>query len=92
MASLPDQGERFAFFEWPDGAALFDRETGDTHTLDPVSAFLMRATAHQTKDPEELLAGYVDASGEPLTEATLQAGLQAYSQLQLKGLVPQGAV
>lgn len=33
--------ERYFFHVWTDGCAVFDRQTGDTHVLDPLAASLL---------------------------------------------------
>jgi len=85
-------GRRFASFEWPDGATLFDRDTGDTHTMDPFAFFLIQASVSQSGDLglKALLEKYAALSGISLTAELRQAGSQAYEQLRSKGLIDQG--
>lgn len=38
-SARPDSDERFAYHVWPDGCAVFDRLSGNTHLLDVFSAW-----------------------------------------------------
>ncbi|MBA3033100.1 MAG: hypothetical protein KKF85_07850 [Gammaproteobacteria bacterium] len=40
LPAFPAMEERYAFHTWPDGCAVFDRFSGDTHILDTFSAVL----------------------------------------------------
>lgn len=77
---------RWLQHDWADGAVVYDRQTGDTHALDPLAAELFQLHAEQRSDPASacdaiatLLQQTVDA---PLREA-VQEAFSRLRQLEL---------
>ena len=56
MPEVATASGRFAHRLWPDGAALFDRNTGDTHALDPFSFAVLEAAGTAGLDMDALAA------------------------------------
>lgn len=91
MGLLPEPGAPFLVLEWPDGAAVFDRSTGDTHALEPVSAFLMRNLAPGEPLSEPVMVRCAEVLCEPLTAGFRERVRHAFAALADKGLIQSGA-
>lgn len=91
MGLLPEPGGLFLVLEWPDGAAVFDRSTGDTHALEPVSAFLMRNLSPGEPLSESVTDQCAKVLSEPLTTDFRERVRHAFAALADKGLIQSGA-
>jgi PqqD family protein of HPr-rel-A system len=81
VASPSHGGGRFKFFELSDVTAAYDRASGRTHILDPLSAAILQAL-HElgpSLDPESVLPRIADRfglDGEERESAALGASLE----------------
>ncbi len=51
-----DEAGRFLFRQWPDGSAVFDRQLGDTHSLDPAASAVFLALEKGARERSALIA------------------------------------
>lgn len=90
MGLLPEPSRPYLIWEWPDGLAVYDRSTGDTHALEPVSVFLMRTLSPGESLSESVIAQCAKVLCEPLTADFQGRVQQAFAALTDKGLIQAG--
>ena len=74
---------RWLLREWDDGCVVFDRLTGDTHALDPLSAELLRLDEPLRCDPVSAARALARKLGPDADLAMLQdASRAAIEQLR----------
>jgi PqqD family protein of HPr-rel-A system len=50
-----DRGGRFLVRQWLDGCAIFDRRSGDTHALDPLTAAMFMCWGEEIQERSSLV-------------------------------------
>lgn len=84
---------RFLTHEWPDGCAVFDLVTGDTHILDVVAGLLFRVALDGRSAPDgmrelrEAVRAQLPGLSPPEIEARLR---EARERLRQAGLLDAG--
>jgi len=75
--------KRWLIREWDDGCVLFDRQTGDTHALDPLSTEVLKLDSAIRREP--LLVSQRLAAQLGIDDQQLLPGIKAALE-QLKRL------
>lgn len=77
--------KRWLIREWDDGCVLFDRQTGDTHALDPLCAEVLKFDSASRSQPllvSQRLAAQLEIDDQKLLPS-VEAALEQLKRLNL---------
>lgn len=78
---------RWLQHDWPDGAVVYDRHTGDTHALDPLAAEVFHLPAAQRINPARACDAIANLLQQTVDEPLQQAVQEAFSRLRQLELI-----
>ena len=81
------QGSRWVWRDWNDGAVVFDRLTGDTHALDPLSVELCHLAPAERANADLATQSIATHLNEVLDDNLRNAVKAAFDRLQQRELV-----
>ncbi|HEX5126722.1 MAG TPA: HPr-rel-A system PqqD family peptide chaperone [Rhodocyclaceae bacterium] len=79
--------ERWVWHEWDDGAVVFDRLTGDTHALDPLSIEICQLPVSVRSSADMAAKEIAARLSETLDENLCIAVQEAFDRLRQRELI-----